>query len=126
MPFGPFIASLALGFIKGLTSSSPSPFNAQQDFLGPVKEELIYRGAPLWFRPSLPFGSTAAVFAVDHVVSDYRQHAMTPTEVVARLGDTFLGGCLYETAFRQFGILGAIGAHCGHNWAVGLGSRVRR
>ncbi len=133
--FGPFLASVAFGFIKGLTSSSEEreePFSLEQDFMGPVKEELIYRGTPLWLKPNLPFGSTAAIFAADHLVSDHRMAVLegTPTpsasQIVARLGDTFAGGLMYEMAFRRHGILGAIAAHVGHNWAVGLGAKARR
>lgn len=134
MSFGPYLAAIAFGFAKGLTARAGEehPFSLQQDFLGPVKEELFYRGLPLWVKPNLPFGSTALLFAADHIVSDARQVARegspTPTagQVVARLGDTFAGGLVYEYAFRQYGILGAVAAHCGHNLACALGARVRR
>ncbi len=132
MSFGPYLAAVAFGFIKGLTADRAAPFSTEMDFIGPVKEEVIYRGVPLWLKPNLPFGSTAAVFAADHIVSDIRKHnlagtQMRPMEIVARLGDVLLGGCLYEAAARgPGGILGAIAAHSAHNYFCGLGSRVRR
>jgi hypothetical protein len=133
MPFGaftPLIASLALGFVKGLTEDKVSRFNPEMDFIGPVKEELIYRGLPLWVKPNLPFGSTAAVFAIDHIAHDMTRAGregtmMQPLEIAARFGDVLLGGMLYESSFRSFGILGAIASHVSHNVACGLGSRAR-
>ncbi len=133
MPFGPFIASLALGFAKGLTAKrNEEPFSLEQNFVGPVKEEFVYRGAPLWLKPNLPFGSTAVIFAADHIRGDYLEnvrHNLPPpsaSEIAARFGDVLLGGLLYESSFRQFGILGAIASHVGHNLAVGWGAKVRR
>jgi len=135
MPFGaftPMLASLALGFVKGLTADRASHFNPEMDFIGPVREELIYRGLPLWAKPNLPFGSTAAVFAIDHIAHDMTRagregEVMQPLEIAARFGDVLLGGCMYEAAARgPGGILAAIGCHVGHNVACGLGSRVRR
>ncbi len=133
MPFGPFLASVALGFVKGLTAQrNEEPFHLEQDFMGPIKEELIYRGAPLWLKPNLPFGSTAVIFAADHLRSDYleavKHNTAPPTsmQTAARFGDVLLGGALYEASFRQFGILGAIGSHVAHNLAVRWGSKVRR
>lgn len=133
MPFGPYtpmLASLALGFFKGLTDEKESQFHPEMDFIGPVKEELVYRGLPLWAKPNLPFGTTAAIFAVDHIFSDYGRSVqegvpMSRLEIVARFGDVLLGGMLYEQSFRSFGILGAIASHVGHNVACGLGSKVR-
>ncbi len=128
--WAPFAAAAALGLVKGLTSRERLPFSAEQDVYGPAKEEFAYRGLPLWAKPNLPFGSTAAVFAADHLADDLRRHSregttMTPGEVVSRLGDVFLGGLAYETAFKRGGILGAIGAHMAHNVFVSLGSKAR-
>ncbi len=134
-PYAPLFGAIALGFAKGLTAArgEERPFNLEQDFMGPVKEELIYRGAPLWIKPNLPFGSTAVIFAADHLRSDYLQatkhNLPTPTapQVAARFGDVLLGGLTYEAAMRgPFGILGAFASHIAHNWAVGLGAKVRR
>lgn len=126
MSFGPFLASVAFGFLKGFTSNEQSEgFRAEQDFIGPVKEEFLYRGMPLWMFPNLPVGTTAVTFAVDHVISDARKHAMTPLQMVARLGDVFLGGYLYESAFRGSGIAGAIASHIGHNASISVGQRLR-
>jgi len=120
------LASVAFGFAKGFMSKGePRPFNAQMDFMGPIKEELIYRGAPLWAAPGLPFGATAVTFAVDHIIHDYRQQPMPLREVVARFGDVLLGGLLYERSMRTSGIAGAIASHVGHNLACAFGSRAR-
>ncbi len=127
-PWTPLLASAAFGFVKGLTSSQQSDgFQVERDFVAPVKEELIYRGGPLWLFPNLPFGATAVVFAADHVIVEMKADPeMTPMELVARFGDVFLGGWLYESAMRgPFGILGAIASHLAHNNAVGLGMRLR-
>ncbi len=134
MSFGPYIAAAAFGLLKGLTSGpgdDEHTFTLEHNFVGPIKEELLYRGAPLWAAPGLPMGSTAAVFAVDHVMHDARLHSlagtsMTPMQVIARLGDVFLGGMLYELSYRRSGLAGAIGSHLAHNAAVVLGSKVRR
>lgn len=129
--YAPLLISAAFGLLKGLISAEvedEAHFSLEQDLYGPVKEELIFRGAPLWVEPNLPVGTTALAFAVEHVFSDYRRSQRTPTatEVVARLGDTFLGGLCYETAFRQNGIFAAIAAHAVHNLAVGAGARLKR
>lgn len=125
----PVLASIAFGFIKGLTQSGREKFHAEQDLYGPVKEEFLYRGAPLWAAPNLPYGSTAVSFAADHVFSEVRQQGAAPLdarEVAGRFGDVLLGGLLYETAFRQFGIVGAAAAHVAHNVAVSWGTKARR
>lgn len=122
----PVIASVAYGFIKGLSSSGRDTFNAEQDLYGPVKEELVYRGAPLWAAPNLPFGSTAVAFAADHVASELKGHTLEASAVAARFGDVLLGGLLYETAFRRFGIVGAAAAHVAHNMAISWGTKARR
>jgi membrane protease YdiL (CAAX protease family) len=123
---GPVLVSAAFGFLKGfLVRGEPRGFDARMDFFGPVKEELVYRGAPLWALPGLPFGTTAVAFAVDHVMSDNRNSPMTTREMVARFGDVLLGGVLYETAARNSGIAMAIASHCAHNFSVSVGSRMR-
>jgi len=124
---GPVLASLAFGFIKGLTNPNERQVNLEMDFFGPAKEEIVYRGLPFmaFGTHAVPFGGTAAAFAVDHILSDSRHTPMTGMEAFARFGDVLLGGFLYETAARQSGILGAIASHCAHNFACGMGSRVR-
>lgn len=133
-PYTPLLGAIALGFAKGLTARrDEEPFNLEQNFVGPAKEEFIYRGIPLWLKPNLPFGSTAVIFAADHLRSDYAEamkHNLpqpTASQVAARFGDVLLGGLTYEAAMRgPFGILGAISAHVLHNAGVHWGSKVRR
>jgi len=123
---GSFLGSLALGLVKGLTSKNGAQgFSSEHDIYGPIREELMYRGAPLWAAPGLPFGATAVNFAVDHVLSDARHGQMSASQVVARFGDVLLGGLAYESAMRSNGIVGAIVNHATHNFSVGLGSRLR-
>jgi hypothetical protein len=120
------LASAAYGFLKGLTQVGRERFHAEQDLFGPAKEEFLYRGVPLWAAPNLPYGSTAVTFAADHVMGELKRGSLQPNAAAARFGDVLLGGALYETAFRQFGLLGAIGAHVAHNLAIGWGTRARR
>lgn len=90
----------------------------------PVVEETIYRALPLLgFGSALPRGATAAWFAADHVASEWSEHDAGSAAV--RFGDVFLGGLLYESAFRRFGWLGAIGAHMAHNVMVRMGRNLR-
>ncbi len=121
----PVLASAALGFIKGLSQAGRESFNPKQDIFGPIKEEFVYRGLPLWAMPNLPYGSTAVTFAADHVLSDLKNGTLSPHAAAARFGDVLLGGTLYESAFRQFGLLGAVAAHVAHNSFIALGARVR-
>ena len=126
----PILGSIALGLVKGLTSDGPALTpNLKTDLWGPINEELLYRG-PLWLFPKLPYGSTAVLFAADHLLDDARAVAVdgdvpTAWEVVARFGDVFLGGWAYEVAMRESGILAAIAAHLGHNNALSIGTRLR-
>ena len=125
------LASAVLGFLKGFLepqSAGPSSgFSFETDIWGPAREELIYRAAPLWAFPKLPYGSTAVVFAVDHVLSDFTadKGTLTPTVALARFGDVLLGGLIYERAFRKHGIGLAVGSHSLHNLAVSLGAKLR-
>lgn len=127
---GPALAAIAFGLAKGFATPRSQPssgFRLHQDFLGPLREEVQYRGAPFAaFGSSLPYGATAASFAADHVVSDLRHTPMTTAQVIGRLGDVLLGGLAYESAYRQSGLVGAVLSHMGHNLAVGVGERLRR
>lgn len=126
----PLLASFLLGLIKGLVQpeGSDALFSLERDLYGPAKEELVYRGLPIWAVPQLPFGTTAVAFAVDHVLDDMKvdQGTMTAEQLVGRFGDVFLGGCLYEAAMRKDGLLSAIAAHGLHNSALGLAALLRR
>lgn len=122
------LASVAFGLIKGFVGprAQGSVSGLQQNFLGPLREEAVYRAAPLSaFGGSLPYGSTAAMFAADHVVSDMRRGPMTAGQIAARFGDVLLGGLLYEQAYQSSGIVGAVTAHSLHNVFVGVGERLR-
>ncbi len=118
---------MVLGLVKGLTGDDEGGVSLERDLWGPAKEELFYRGAPLWAFPKLPYGSTAVVFAADHVLDDFKnpEADYSATDAAARFGDVLIGGLLYESAFRSHGIVAAIAAHSVHNLAVGLGARLR-
>lgn len=125
------LASAVLGLVKGLfepsSAGEPTGFSFAHDVWAPTREELLYRAAPLWAVPELPYGSTAVVFAADHVLDDLKDDPPpTATQAAARFGDVFLGGLLYETAYRRTGLTAAIAAHMAHNAAVALGARLRR
>lgn len=121
----PVFAAVAFGFVKGFSSGGREAFNLETDLWGPAREEAVYRG-PLWLFPKLPYGSTAVVFAADHVVSDMKHDGLTDAgQIAARFGDVLLGGLAYESAMRRHGILAAIASHMAHNLAVAVGSRAR-
>lgn len=125
------LASIALGLVKGFgvvgaVSPKEAEFSFERDLWGPAKEELIYRAAPLWAFPGIPYGTTAVLFAVDHVLDDMRRNpAITASEIASRFGDVLLGGLIYESAQRKNGVLSAIAAHASHNIAVSVGARLR-
>lgn len=122
------LASVALGLVKGLTDEAEGGFSFEKDLWGPTKEELVYRAAPLWAFPNIPFGTTAVLFAVDHVLDDIKLEGstLTASDIIARFGDVLLGGLMYESAYRRQGLVAAIAAHAAHNAAVGVGARLRR
>jgi hypothetical protein len=123
---GSFLGSLALGLIKGFSEKGGGrSFSSEHDVYGPIREELMYRGAPLWASPGLPFGATAVTFAVDHVLAEVRRSPMSVSQIAARFGDVLLGGVSYEAGFRSNGIAGAIINHATHNIACGVGARLR-
>lgn len=122
----PFVASLLLGFVKGWSSPvGVGPMNLETDVYGPIKEEALYRG-PLMIFPNVPFGTSAVIFAVDHILDDLK--STTPSssgDLVARFGDVLFGGVAYESAMRKHGIFAAIGCHAAHNIFVSLGAQAR-
>lgn len=125
---GQVLASIAFGLVKGFAAPRAAQSSSlQQNFLGPLREEAVYRAAPFAaFGSSIPTGATAAMFAADHLVSDLKQTpTMTGTQMLGRLGDVLLGGYLYEGAYRSAGIVGAVAAHGLHNAAVSFGQRLR-
>lgn len=126
----PWLGSLILGFAKGWVigpdAGSELGFTAENDIYAPVKEELLYRAAPLTLFPNLPYGSTAVPFAVDHALDMLKETSPSPSELVARLGEVFLGGLMYESAMRSSGIVGAVAAHSLHNMALTWGAQARK
>lgn len=127
----PLLASVVLGLVKGLgivgaVKPEERQFSFEVDVWGPAREELVYRAAPLWAFPNLPYGTTAVAFAADHVLDDMKQtEFMSAGDVAARFGDVLLGGLIYEHAYRKQGLATAIAAHSLHNAAVSLGARLR-
>ena len=109
----PILAAGLHGLIAGSIARAPRRrprFNGYSAFGAPVIEEVLYRGL---LSRSLPEGMGAVMFAADHVLAN-RGH---------NFFDVLLGGILYEKARKQYGLLGAIGAHCAHNLAVQFAQR---
>lgn len=117
----PIFLSGLFGLAKGLVSHGrglPSADRSHAQFRAPVVEEAVFRKLPfVLFGRALPAGYTAAGFALAHVSDEQLNGASALT----RFADVFAGGLLYENAFKQYGLLGAIAAHAAHNIAVGLG-----
>lgn len=117
------LASAAFGYLKGRAVRQPRHrrsrsggrpgFDAGTHVVAPVVEEVIYRKGLAGLSP----GFSAAAFAVDHLIG---QRVGNP---VLRAADVFAGGLLYSSAYRRFGLFGAIAAHCMHNVACTLGRR---
>jgi hypothetical protein len=94
-------------------------------------EELAYRALPAVVATatgrSAPKGLGALVFAAHHLMDDQRYGvAHTLGGGLGRFADVFLGGLLYEDAYRSYGVLGAIAAHVTHNLAVQFGTSSSR
>lgn len=132
---GPWLGSLILGFSKGWAIGNQQEdlrgFDAEKDIYAPVREELIYRAAPLSVFPNLPMGATAVTFAADHVLDMLRAPQgcaphFTAGQLLARFGEVLLGGLMYESAYRSSGVVGAVAAHSLHNLACSWGARARR
>lgn len=125
----PILFSAAFGFLKGMVAQhDPRAEHSQlaANFAGPLFEEVFYRAIPLYTVGNrFPRGLTALHFATDHIVSESRRGLHGPM-MAARFADVFLGGLLYERAFREWGILGSFAAHALHNVMCGVGYRVRR
>ena len=120
----PILLAGAFGFAKGLLGGVGSRLSSKArnyaSFGAPVVEEMMYRGLPFsLFGAMLPSGFTAVGFAADHVASE----GLEGSSALARFADVFAGGILYESAYKRFGLVGAIAAHAAHNIAVGWGQR---
>ncbi len=110
------IAIAALhGLIKGYAFKAPPTADPiTQNFIGPLKEELLFRAMP---GASAPGWATAAPFALAHL-----KPGMDADWALFRTADAFAGGLLYHAAYKQFGIFGSWAAHALHNIMVGVGS----
>ena len=118
-PMNPLVLSALHGLIAGVISGGkPDKKRAFTNFGAPIAEEALFRG----LGSSLPFGVTSTAFAAAHVL---KEKGYSRGSDVVRFGDVLLGGLLYETAFKRFGIMGAIAAHTLHNVMAGLGQRLR-
>lgn len=123
----PFVLSALSGFLKGVTFNPPASYRPRG--LGDVleratKEELLYRGALGFFGSRLPAGASAVIFAADHVLNNGEDHSFGSGAV--RFADVFLGGLLYERAYKSHGLFGAVAAHVAHNLAVAAGIGLKR
>lgn len=123
----PFVLSALSGLLKGVMFEAPPDWRARGfgDVLeSATKEELLYRGALGFLGSKLPAGAGAVIFAADHVLNNGEQHSFGSGAV--RFADVFLGGLLYERAFKSYGLLGAVAAHTAHNLAVAAGIGLKR
>lgn len=105
------LASAAFGFVKGLYDPQRGRSRQGREHVsvaGPVLEEVLFRGAL-----GGPVG--LAGFVAAH-----------KPKSVGRVADVALGGLLYGSAYRRFGLLGACAAHIAHNVCVSLGRGARR
>lgn len=123
----PVVASALFGFVKGFMSKGKPPDGSvATHFAGPIYEEMAYRALPIAiFGDKLPNGWTALAFAIDHLSGEVQKHHYTTEATVARFADVFLGGVLYERAYRRWGLFGAVASHVLHNIAVNAGSKAR-
>jgi membrane protease YdiL (CAAX protease family) len=122
----PVLASLAYGLVKGVMQrrADPRPFSLGAVILGPLREEAMYRAGSHY--AGLPGGFSAFAFAADHVFSDASHDGLQTKHVVPRFADVFMGGLLYEQAYRRWGFFGAFAAHALHNLGVHFGSQAGR
>lgn len=130
------LAAAAFGFAKGLVAGKANPCAelgggphwTAHSLMGPLYEEAMYRALPLYLGgANLPTGYTAIPFALEHVIQESKRglHQSTAS-AFGRFADVFLGGVLYEKAFRKWGILGAFAAHAAHNLMTTAGLRASR
>jgi membrane protease YdiL (CAAX protease family) len=103
--FAELLASAAFGFVKGLYDKRGA--RAHSSFAGAVVEETLFRGL-------LPPAAGLAGFVASH-----------RPKTAARAADVALGGLLYGSAMKRFGLLGAMCAHVAHNVCIGLGRRAK-
>lgn len=122
----PILVSAAFGLVKGLLTrsacqqdaecarSTSTLHSATGRFAGALSEELQYRLMPhVISRGTLAPGATALPFGLAHV----NPHAPAKHNAM-RVLDAAVGGLLYESAFRAFGLWGAVAAHALHNFAL--------
>lgn len=115
------------GLFKGLLLPAGAPSRGFGDIVGAAaREEVEFRALPFMLAGASgvapPRGFTAGAFALAHLLGE--RHSVTSG--VARFADVFLGGLLYEDAYRSHGFAGAVAAHALHNIAVQLGGIRRR
>lgn len=128
----PLLVSAAFGFVKGYVVARKNPSAplgnwAMHSLAGPFVEELVYRAAPMQRgMAGLPNGWTGLPFAMDHVQAEAARGVHSTAGMFGRFADVFAGGVLYEAAYRQWGFLGAFGAHLLHNTMHGFGMRAAR
>lgn len=115
----PILAAAAFGFVKGLVLKGRSPdrvtamHGMSSRFAGALHEEVQSRWVPFQRTGGqMPIGGSALPFAMGH----YAPGAPNGLNAL-RVADAVAGGLLYESAFRSFGLLGAIAAHAIHNIA---------
>lgn len=128
------LAAAAFGFAKGFAMAKVNPRAdagggknwLAHYLLGPLREEAFYRAAPLAFGDIGLEGWTAVPFALEHVVQEASRGSHDAVSGFGRFADVMLGGVLYEKAYRQYGLFGAVLAHSLHNVFTGVGARTAR
>jgi membrane protease YdiL (CAAX protease family) len=112
----PIAAAGGWGLIKGLVAGKSSLQNRKHFasyVTGPITEEAMFRLPQL--HPALSSAAFAAVHLSPAMVKG------NPVFSLYRFAEVFAGGWLYDKAFKQYGFLGAVGAHVGHNLMCTLG-----
>lgn len=119
----PIVLAAFHGYMKGyavggdVSGGVPA---AQSMIVGPISEEMRYRAPLSYVSPGLGDFASAALFAFAHFDANE-----VPQRRTFRMFDAFAGGLIYASAFREYGIVGAIAAHAIHNVMTTAGANQR-
>jgi hypothetical protein len=119
----PIILAALHGYAKGYAiggDASGGLHPTQSMIMGPIREEMSYRGPLSYAAPGFADYASAAAFAFAHF------NAAEPSPMRnMRMLDAFAGGLIYASAFREYGLVGAIAAHALHNVMTTAGANQR-